>query len=59
MGRPKGTTETRQAAAMPAHPPPGDQIWLNYINLFVDTIKLDGRLEAFAEKNGLGPIVAD
>ncbi len=24
--------------------PPGDQIWLNYINLFVDTIKLDGRL---------------
>ena len=38
---------------------PGDQIWLNYINLFVDTIKLDGRLQAFAEKNGLGPIVAD
>ena len=38
--------------------PQGDQIWLNYINLFVDTIKLDGRLEAFAEKHDLGPIVA-
>lgn len=37
---------------------PGDQIWLNYVNLFVDTIKLDGRLAKFAEKNGLGPIVA-
>jgi ABC-type amino acid transport substrate-binding protein len=24
--------------------PQGDQIWLNYVNLFVDTIKLDGRL---------------
>lgn len=38
--------------------PPGDQIWLNYINLFVDTIKLDGRLLAYAEKHRLGPIVA-
>lgn len=38
--------------------PQGDQIWLNYINLFVRTIKLDGRLEHFAEKNNLGPIVA-
>lgn len=38
--------------------PQGDQIWLNYVNLFVDTIKLDGRLEYFAEKNKLGPIVA-
>ena len=37
---------------------PGDQIWLNYINLFVATIKLDGRLKTFADKNGLGPIVA-
>ena len=36
----------------------GDQIWLNYINLFVRTIKLDGRLKAAAEKNKLGPIVA-
>jgi cyclohexadienyl dehydratase len=37
---------------------PGDQIWLNFINLFVDTIKMDGRLKKFAEKNKLGPIVA-
>ncbi len=36
----------------------GDQIWLNYVNLFVETIKLDGRLQKFAEKNKLGPIVA-
>ncbi|SFH74702.1 transporter substrate-binding domain-containing protein [Albimonas pacifica] len=38
--------------------PQGDQIWLNYVNLFVSTIKLDGRLQQFAEKNALGPIVA-
>lgn len=38
--------------------PQGDQIWLNYVNLFVDTIKLDGRLAAAAAKHGLGPIVA-
>ncbi|MCX8997938.1 ABC transporter substrate-binding protein [Rhizobiaceae bacterium BDR2-2] len=38
--------------------PQGDQIWLNYVNLFVDTIKLDGRLKALAEKHQLGPIVA-
>jgi ABC-type amino acid transport substrate-binding protein len=37
---------------------PGDQIWLNYLNLFVDTIKRDGRLAAAAERNKLGPIVA-
>lgn len=36
----------------------GDQIWLNYVNLFVRTIKLDGRLQKYAEKNKLGPIVA-
>lgn len=36
----------------------GDQIWLNYINLFIDTIKLDGRLNLYANKNKLGPIVA-
>ncbi|HEY8334415.1 MAG TPA: ABC transporter substrate-binding protein [Tardiphaga sp.] len=36
----------------------GDQVWLNYVNLFVQTIKLDGRLQAAAEKNKLGPIVA-
>ena len=38
--------------------PPGDQIWLNYINLFVDTIKLDGRLLQYAKKHKLDPIVA-
>jgi cyclohexadienyl dehydratase len=38
--------------------PPGDQIWLNYVNLFVDTIKLDGRLMKFAKKHKLDPIVA-
>jgi cyclohexadienyl dehydratase len=38
--------------------PQGDQIWLNYVNLFVDTIKLDGRLMKYATKHKLGPIVA-
>ncbi|MFZ0854157.1 MAG: ABC transporter substrate-binding protein [Hyphomicrobiaceae bacterium] len=38
--------------------PPGDQIWLNFINLFVDTIKLDGRLMHYAKKHQLDPIVA-
>lgn len=38
--------------------PQGDQIWLNYVNLFVDTIKLDGRLMQFAKKHKLDPIVA-
>ncbi len=37
---------------------PGDQIWLNFLNLFVDTIKRDGRLAAAAQRNNLGPIVA-
>lgn len=32
---------------------PGDQIWLNYINLFVDTIKMDGRLAEVAKKYDL------
>lgn len=36
----------------------GDQIWLNYMNLFVQSIKIDGRLMAAAEKNKLGPIMA-
>lgn len=36
---------------------PGDQIWLNYINLFVRTIKRDGRLLEYAKKNGLEPVV--
>ena len=38
--------------------PAGDQIWLNYVNLFVDTIKLDGRLLKYAKKHKLDPIVA-
>lgn len=38
--------------------PQGDQIWLNFVNLFVDTIKLDGRLQKYADKHKLGPIVA-
>ncbi|MDH4989868.1 ABC transporter substrate-binding protein [Aquamicrobium lusatiense] len=38
--------------------PHGDQIWLNHINLFIDTIKRDGRLAFYAEKNKLGPIIA-
>lgn len=38
--------------------PHGDQIWLNHVNLFIDTIKRDGRLATYAEKNKLGPIVA-
>ena len=37
---------------------PGDQIWLNYLNLFVATVKRDGRLAAAAQRNNLGPIVA-
>jgi ABC-type amino acid transport substrate-binding protein len=36
---------------------PGDQIWLNYLNVFVDTIKRDGTLAAAAKKNKLGPIL--
>jgi cyclohexadienyl dehydratase len=36
---------------------PGDQVWLNYINLFVRTIKRDGRLLNAAKKNSLEPVV--
>jgi ABC-type amino acid transport substrate-binding protein len=36
---------------------PGDQVWLNYINLFVRTIRNDGRLKKYAEKHNLGPMV--
>ena len=32
---------------------PGDQVWLNWINLFVDTVKRDGRLVTYAKKHGL------
>jgi ABC-type amino acid transport substrate-binding protein len=51
-------TETLRLTPYAYVVPHGDQIWLNYINLFVETIKLDGRLQHFAEKNKLGPIVA-
>lgn len=51
-------TETLRLTPYAYVVPQGDQIWLNYINLFVDTIKMDGRLQHFAEKNKLGPIVA-
>ena len=51
-------TETLRLTPYAYVVPQGDQIWLNYVNLFVDTIKLDGRLKHFAEKNKLGPIVA-
>jgi ABC-type amino acid transport substrate-binding protein len=37
---------------------PGDQIWLNYVNLFIDTIKLDGRLATIAKKYKLDGSVA-
>ncbi len=36
---------------------PGDQVWLNFINLFVQTIKRDGRLLEYAKKNKLEPVV--
>lgn len=35
---------------------PGDQVWLNYINLFLKTIKRDGRLLKAAKNNGLEPV---
>ena len=38
--------------------PQGDQIWLNYINQFIDIIKLDGRLAATAKKYQLDANVA-
>jgi cyclohexadienyl dehydratase len=36
---------------------PGDQIWLNWINLFVSWVKRDGRLLTVARKHGLEAIV--
>lgn len=36
----------------------GDQIWLNYVNQFVDTIKRDGRLMTYAKKYKLDPVVS-
>lgn len=38
--------------------PKGDPEWLARVNQFVSDIKRDGRLKTYAEKNGLGPIVA-
>ena len=37
---------------------PGDQVWLNYINTFIDITKLDGRLGAIAKKYQLDGSVA-
>lgn len=37
---------------------PGDQIWLNYVNLFIDTIKLDGRLSTIAKTYKLDGSIA-
>lgn len=51
-------TETLRLTPYSYVVPQGDQIWLNYLNLFVRTIKLDGRLQHYAEKHKLGPIVA-
>lgn len=51
-------TETLRLTPYSYVVPHGDQIWLNYVNLFVRTIKLDGRLQYFAETHKLGPIVA-
>ena len=49
--RPLATTPYAYAVA------PGDQLWLNWINLFVSWIKRDGRLSAIAKKHGLEEIV--
>jgi ABC-type amino acid transport substrate-binding protein len=43
---PKKLAPTPVAYAVPQ----GDQIWLNYVNQFIDIIKLDGRLAATAKK---------
>jgi cyclohexadienyl dehydratase len=51
-------TETLRLTPYSYVVPHGDQIWLNYVNLFVRTIKLDGRLKQYADKHNLGPIVA-
>ena len=36
---------------------PGDTMWLNYVNLFVKTIKRDGRLMKYGKKHELDPII--
>lgn len=38
--------------------PQGDQIWLNYVNQFIDITKMDGRLAAIAKKYQLDRSVA-
>lgn len=38
--------------------PQGDQIWLNYVNHFIEIIKLDGRLAELAKKHQLGDNIA-
>ncbi len=47
----KGVTPYAYAIA------PGDQIWLNWINLYVSWVKRDGRLLEFAKKHGREAIV--
>ncbi|WP_307833651.1 ABC transporter substrate-binding protein [Azospirillum brasilense] len=37
---------------------PGDPVWLDRVNRFVEAVKRDGRLEAAAARFGLTPIVA-
>ncbi|WP_448188492.1 substrate-binding periplasmic protein [Azospirillum sp. sgz301742] len=37
---------------------PGDGAWLDRVNAFVAAVKQDGRLAAFAARNGLTPIIA-
>ena len=33
--------------------PQGDQVWLNYVNQFIDITKMDGRLQSIAKKHQL------
>lgn len=50
---PKPLAPTPYAYAVPK----GDAKWLDRVNAFVAAVKQDGRLKAFAERNGLTPIV--
>ncbi len=38
--------------------PKDDTVWLSEVNRFVAEMKANGKLQAYAEKNGLSPIVA-
>jgi cyclohexadienyl dehydratase len=51
---PKKLAPTPVAYAIPQ----GDQIWLNYVNTFVDVTKLDGRLATIAKKYQLDGALA-